>query len=152
MSLPKNAKADSEINPFLKELFFSILQSRFLFCWKRGIQQIYTQTCSLNGNGRNQTNQSHSHLAHLLAKAGLCCRVQFTFQLKINIRNLSHSYVTQRVTNLAAISFQFQHKHHIQKCPEKQPLSKKGRNDPASTNMFLIYFSVQILLNWCYSP
>lgn len=150
MCLTKNSKADSEINPFLKQLFFSILQSRFLFCWRRGIQQMYTQTRSLNGSGRNQTNQSHSHLAHFLAKAGLSCRAEFTFQLKINTCNLFHSYVTQRGTNLEAISFQFQHKIYIQKCPKKQPLSKNGANDLLLLTCFFLTsqyrFVVPVLL------
>lgn len=141
----------TQIDHFLKQLFCSLEQGWFFvvfrqFGWlvfvcflplKEKHSSNYTQTRPLNSNGRNQTNQSPCHLAHFLAKAGLSCRVQFTFQVKINICNLFHSPIAQRATHLEASQ-----KIHTQ-VPKKSPLP----NDPVCTNMFLIYFSVQVLLN-----
>lgn len=106
MSLSEYAKVDSENNLSLKQLFYTAGGETFSkFTHKHGIwmemgatKQISSFSC--------KTGQDYLVEGNLYSSWKLTYAASFTL-------------ISQRVTNLEATSFQFQHKNHIQNCPKK---------------------------------
>lgn len=122
MSPTEYVKADSENNPFLKQLFYSPGGETY--------SKFTHKHCIWMEMGSTKQISPFSFKTGHLVEGNLHYSWKLTYVT-------SFTLISQRVTNLEAIFFQFQHTNHIQNCPKKEPLSIEWYKYPVSKNMVL---------------